>query len=247
MSSTCLELLGWNPRPQFKGPRPARPFVACLSHTSGVCEFILFWLYCRANAFMQNSCLVIAEQGFQGLQHYFHIQPLKWVMDQINVVMLSDKRWKSPQNYVERIVERVQQDGYDMVIIAPTGNTRRRCPWKSGYYHIGRKLGWGFRVVGFDFETKRLKTGPLVEPGQTLDATQKLLKEHMGDIAPLWVRSSSVKIRTHDPGSIGFTSGTAKLSALWLVVAVVALKSAGLRTTPAILVILAVPIACILW
>ena len=198
--STILELLGWNPKLKYKSFCPTKkPCVACLSHTAGVQEFLLYFLYSQSHKWIrERSCLVMAGKE----NPLFKKQPWKWVLSKVNLILLSDNRWKTPQGSIQYIVDEVRQKRYRMVIIAPTGKDKEVRPWKSGYYHIGKELGWGYRVTGFDFETRRLKFGPYVEPGKELSETQHLLQIHMGDIVPLRVKNSPIPIRDHDPKNV---------------------------------------------
>jgi len=147
----------------------------------------------------------------------FDTQPYKWVLSRINIILLGDKRWKESQNYVNHVVDQVKINKYKILIIAPTGKNEKR-PWKSGYYYIGKKLGWGYRVVGFDFEIKRLKMGPLVPHGESLDVTQRILKKHMGDIVPLRVENSLVPIRAHNQSAVNFVNKTSALVPIGLLI-----------------------------
>lgn len=210
----CLDFLNWDPRIQCKGIRPSKiPCVACLSHTAGTYEFLLYWLFFQCNPCLKHSCLVMAGKD----NPLFDTQPYKWVLSRINIILLGDKRWEESQNYVNHIVDQVKINKYKMLIIAPTGKNEKR-PWKSGYYYIGKKLGWGYRVVGFDFEIKRLKMGPLVPNGKSLNITQQILKKHMGDIVPLRVKNSLVPIRSHKQSNVNFVNKTSVLIPISLLI-----------------------------
>ena len=230
--SLGLGLLGWNAVIQRKGPSLDRePFVGCLSHTAGVEEFLLWWLYNQTSKFLrERACLVMAGRD----NPLFDRQPWKWALGKINIILLGDKRWRTPQGSVQRIAEEVRQKRYRAVILAPTGKDKEVRPWRSGYYHVANKLGWGFRVVGFDFSTRRLKVGPYVKPGKTLEETQRILQYHMGDIVPLRIKNSPVPIRDHDPKDVFFIDKQSLLVPVALLVVSVILvlslrKEAGRR------------------
>ena len=216
--SLYLELLGWNPRIKYKGPAPSKePFIACLSHTAGGHEFLLYWLYCQTNSLLKRSCLIMAGKD----NPLFDRQPHKWFLSKVNTILLGDKRWSEAQGYVDTIVTQAQKGKYTMVIIAPSGKDKKSLPWKTGYYHIGKKLGWGFRVVGFDFETKRLKIGPLVTAGQTLSETQLQLQRHMSDIVPYREKNSFITIREHNSRKVSLTTKDALIPLLLIIIVAV--------------------------
>ena len=148
--STCLELLGWNTRIAYRGSRPSKaPFVGCLSHTAGKHEILLWWLYTQSSPFLKDACLVMAGKDNELVSK----QPWKWVLSKVNLILSGD-----PQFSIQQIVDEVRRKKYKLLVIAPTCDREART-WKSDYYYIGVQLGWGFRVVGFDFETKRVKIG----------------------------------------------------------------------------------------
>jgi hypothetical protein len=197
--SNALELMGWDSRIQYKRPTLSKnPFIGCLSHTAGKQEFLLWWLFNQTVPFLKNSCLVMAGKD----NPLFGNQPYKYVLSHINIILLGDKRWKKSQGYVKKIAEEVVKKKYKVLVIAPSGKDQEPREWKSGYYNIGQELGWGFRVVGFDFETHRLKVGPYVETGKSYLETQKVLQVHMGDIVPLYLTNSYVKIKDHNTKNV---------------------------------------------
>jgi hypothetical protein len=200
--SFILNLLGWNDLIKYKGTSFKKsPFVGCLSHTSGVHEFLLWFLYSKTCPYLRkNFCIVMAGKN----NPLFDKQPWKWVLSQVNIILLGDKRWETPQGYVKYIANEVRKNRYKALIIAPTGKDKEVRPWKSGYYNIAKNLGWGFRVVGFDFNIRRMIIGSYVKPGMSLNKTQKILQSQMGDIVPLRIKNSPVPIRKHDPKKVFF-------------------------------------------
>jgi hypothetical protein len=215
--SLGLDLLGWSTIIQCRGKSPKKePFVGCLSHTAGINEFLLWWLYSHTNKYLKDrTCLVMAG----GDNPLFDREPWKFVLSKINIILLGDKRWETPQGIVKRIVDEARKKRYLAIIIAPTGKDKEARPWKSGYYYIGKELGWGFRVVGFDFSTRRLKIGPYVSPGLELHETQKILQSHMGDIVPLYIKNSPVPIRDHNHKDVYFLELQSILVPVGLIIA----------------------------
>ena len=207
MTKHLLELLGWNSVIKYKGLHPfKKPFVGCLSHTAGNYEFFLYWLYTQTDKNFKNFCLVMADNP------NFHKQPFKSILSKVNLILLSKERWNSSQNYVKKIVDEVIIKKYKYLILAPSGKDKQALPWKRGYYYIAKNLGWDFRVVGFDFESKRLKIGSLIK---LVDNPQKeieiLLQKEMGDIVPLRTKNSFVAIRDHNNKNISFIDRNALL------------------------------------
>ena len=215
--SLVLDLLGWNTLIEYRGKDFKKdPFVGCLSHTAGIHEFFLWWLFNHTDKYIKNrTCLVMAGKD----NRLFDRQPWKFILSKINIILLEDKRWEKPQGIVKRIVDEVRKKRYRTIILAPSGKDKEAKPWKSGYYYIGKELGWGYRALGFDFSTRRLKVGPYVSPGQELDETQKILQSHMGDIVPLNIKNSSVPIRDHNHKDVYFVKLQSILIPLGLILA----------------------------
>lgn len=155
----------------------------------------------------------------------FHVQPLKGILSKINIILITNTRLKSPQGCVNEIVDKVKKGGYNIVIIDPSGKDSEARPWKTGYYHIGVQLGWNYRVLGLDFESKCFKIGPIVSLGLSLDSTQELLQKHMSDIVPLYEKYSVVKIKSHNKNMVGIIDkSTCCMYVLWIICVIIIVR-----------------------
>jgi hypothetical protein len=130
--------------------------------------------------------------------------PFKQILDSVNVIRLSNKRWKTKQGYVEKIVDIIKKKKYNICILAPSGKDKQPLPWKSGYYYIAKSLGWDLKVVGFDFETKRLKVGNIISSSHEIEIVQEFLQKQMEDIVPLRPQNSWTAVRNYDKKNLSF-------------------------------------------
>jgi len=188
--TSILISCGWNPIIQIKNPFTTN-WVGCLSHTAGLHEFFLWLLYIKNHEDLSRTCLLMADNP------KFETFPYKQILDSVNVIRLSDKRWKTKQGYVEKIVDIIKKKKYNICILAPSGKDKQPLPWKSGYYYIAKSIGWDLRVVGFDFETKRLKIGNIISSSYDIEIAQKFLQKEMEDIVPLRPQNSWTAVRNY--------------------------------------------------
>ena len=195
--TSILISCGWNPIIQTKSAFTTN-WVGCLSHTAGLHEFFLWFLYIKNHVDLSRTCLLMADNP------KFEKFPYKQILDSVNVIRLSDKRWKTKQGYVEKIVDIIKKKKYNICILAPSGKDKQPLPWKSGYYYIAKSLGWDLRVVGFDFETKRLKIGITISSECEIEIAQAFLQKEMEDIVPLRPQNSWTAVRHYDKKKLSF-------------------------------------------
>jgi hypothetical protein len=130
--------------------------------------------------------------------------PYKQILDGANVIRLSNKRWTKKQGYVSKVVDIINEKRYNICILAPSGKDKEPLPWKTGYYYIAQSLGWDLKVVGFDFETKRLKTGSSISSNLPIKVVQSFLCKEMADIVPLRPRNSWTSVRPYNKNKLSF-------------------------------------------
>ncbi len=90
------------------------------------------------------------------------------------------------------------KDSY-FLLISPEGKIPAS-EWRSGYYHIAKKLGIPMRTVGLDYEQKQIRFESYRDP-QNYNSPEELevtLKKDMGEIVPLYPKGTTVPIREHD-------------------------------------------------
>jgi hypothetical protein len=195
--TSILISCGWNPIIQKKNLF-TNNWVGCLSHTAGPQEFFLWLLYIKNHEDLSRTCLLMADNP------KFEKFPYKQILDSVNVIRLSDKRWKTKQGYVEKIVDIIKKKKYNICILAPSGKDKQPLPWKTGYYYIAKSLGWDLRVVGFDFETKRLKIGNIISSSYEITIAEEFLQKEMEDIVPLRPQNSWTAVRNYDKKKLSF-------------------------------------------
>jgi hypothetical protein len=189
--TSILISCGWNPIIQTKSLFTTN-WVGCLSDRASLHEFFLWLLYIKIHEDLSRTCLLIEDNP------KFDKFPYKQILDSINVIILSDKRWKTKQGYVEKIVDIIKKKKYNICVLAPSDKDKTPLPC---YYYIAKSLGWDLRVVGFDFETKRLKLGNIISSSHEIEIAQEFLQKEMEDIVPLHPQKS---VRHYDQKKLSF-------------------------------------------
>ena len=197
MTDAILEILGWNTdmREIIKGAghfdfsNPPKPFVACLSHTSKW-ELFFYALYkplCEDELRLTGK-LAMAPQ-------YVDLMGKKIAnnLDIIPATRLEDKG----KGFVTSSIELFKDTDYNMFVIAPEGTLKAK-PWRTGFYHIAKGLGWDLRVVGFDFEEKSLYISDAISSKKSYEEVQTFLQKRMHRIVPFNLDGQVVPIRPHD-------------------------------------------------
>ena len=199
MTDAILEILGWNTnmiqigengnliRDSPKGPKP---FVACLSHTSKW-ELLFYALYkpLWEDEIRLKGVLAMAPQ-------YVDLMGKKLAnnLSIIGATRLEDKG----KGFVSSVVKMLKEnDDYNMFVIAPEGTLRAK-PWRTGFYHIAKEMGWDLRVVGFDFEDKSLYISNAISSDKSLEEVQTFLQKRVHRVAPFNIDGQIVPIRPHD-------------------------------------------------
>ena len=118
-----------------------------------------------------------------------------WFLRRVGCLQAT-KREEGGGGFVEKAVQFLEKESNWYLLISPEG-TLKRNPWRSGYFFLAQKLNCSIRVIGFDYEVKRLVRSPLIDPpGVTpLELYEAKLKRYMSDIVPRNVDQSFVRIR----------------------------------------------------
>ncbi len=111
----------------------------------------------------------------------------------IGATRLEDKG----KGFVASTVELLKKNDVNMFIIAPEGTLKAK-PWKTGFYHIAKEMGWDLRTVGFDFEEKSLYVSDPISSDKSFEEVQKFLQKRMHRIVPFNLDGQVVPIRSHD-------------------------------------------------
>lgn len=98
---------------------------------------------------------------------------------------------------VERIVQQLRQSEKFLFLISPKG-TIVKSPWRSGYYHIARKLDAHILVTGLDYERKEALVLEPIAPGEKEEDVKQHLVRDLARIVPLFPEEEVVETRKHD-------------------------------------------------
>ena len=182
MSSLILKMFGWNEEIRASNDElltldettvTKDKCVVLLSHTSSV-EFLLFMLYSNIYPNLANEFrTMVTERNF--------VFGLHFLLRSYNCIPVP-KACNS--NTVKRVCDQLKEDpSIRGLIMSPKGKLARS-PWKSGFYHIAKEMGWKVRVCGFDFERRCFAFGPVRDLASTYEKTKSILEKDMGFIVP---------------------------------------------------------------
>jgi len=188
----ALRLLGWHLEvelpPDLKSPEEfkEKPCILLLSHTSVFYDAFYYTLFMFASPKMREMKPLVVTIG---------TFPSPFLKDYLNHYSIPDCKRRG-KSVTEDVCERARRDGNRAIIIDPSGWAEGPGKWRTGWYHIARKMGWGIRVCGFDFYKKKLVIGPyypaptpigeLSEEGvkAEIDSMELEFKDEMSMIVP---------------------------------------------------------------
>lgn len=81
----------------------------------------------------------------------------------------------APAGFVGEVARAVRESPRMFLVIAPEG-TRRRSPWKSGFYRIAVAAGVPILVIAFDYPRRVVRFGPLFTPSGDFERDLPLLR-----------------------------------------------------------------------
>lgn len=191
LCSSLLQSWGW----QLPTDRDVRRFsshntrkiIIVISHTS-YWDFSLLMMYRQADPRIKKHLyLVVKPQAFDSWG---------WALKPMGCIPATRSE-DSGSGFVEKTVEQFQ--GKDIrLIISPEGKLDAT-EWRSGYYHIAKKLQASVMVAGLDYKKKCLYFGK-IHPFEDVDACSKdqleeMLMEEMSNIVPLHPERSRVNAK----------------------------------------------------
>lgn len=113
-----------------------------------------------------------ADIAFMAKRELF-VGPLGWLLRHLGGMPI---RRAAAHGLVEQMVARFRSSPRLWLGIAPEG-TRKRVPvWKSGFWYIAQAAGVPILPVAFDYPSRTITFGPLLEPGPNLAADLAALR-----------------------------------------------------------------------
>lgn len=181
--------MGWKPMTdkQFQLLNKYPRSVVVFSHTS-YADFFIMILYLLAYPQQtKNIRTIIKPEPFQYIGYILR------KLGGIPATRVADKNGGS----TIKIIEELQQQECFILLISPKG-TIVKSSWRNGYYHIASNLKCQLMVIGLDYEKKCV----IVEDGlnyhEDQDKIERILKEKLSNIVPLFPQEEVVDIRHHN-------------------------------------------------
>ncbi len=196
-SRFLLFLLGWGPPPikdieNKKGKN--KNAILLFSHTS-YWDFWLIILYKFGYPeFLADVYTVMKPQAMEAWYGFW----LPWC-NFIPATRLEDVS----NGFVDRNVTLIESLGQCYILIAPKGMMKLN-KWRSGYYHLAKKMEAPIYVTGLDFEKHQLRVlaGHSPDNYGSYEEMERILQEKMGQIIPLYVDRVPYNLRSYDATKI---------------------------------------------
>ncbi|MDM0111457.1 lysophospholipid acyltransferase family protein [Variovorax sp. J22R133] len=156
LSRGTLRLLGWRVEGELS-PRAARCVVIAAPHTSNWdFPFTLMAAFALGMhiRWLGKASLFPASIG--------------WLMRWLGGIPVHRER---SNNLVAASIEALKTaPGPLQLVMAPEGTRSRATQWKTGFHHIARGAGLPIQLSYLDWGNRRCGLGPLVEPGDDVEA-----------------------------------------------------------------------------
>ncbi len=189
---SLLQSWGWQLPAEREIRRFANPnmkkIIVVISHTS-YWDFSLMMMYRQADPRIKKLLyLVVKPQAFDSWG---------WALKPMGCIPAT-RAEDSGNGFVEKTVEQFR-DKDIRLIISPEGKLDAT-EWRSGYYHIAKKLQASVMVAGLDYKRKRLYFGK-IHSFEDVDACSKdqleeMLMEEMSNVVPLHPERSRVNAKS---------------------------------------------------
>jgi 1-acyl-sn-glycerol-3-phosphate acyltransferase len=82
----------------------------------------------------------------------------------------------APGGIVEQVAGEMLRAERMWFVLAPEGTRRRVEQWKPGFWKIARAAGVPVFTVGFDYPSRRIELGQLVELGDDFEADMRRIR-----------------------------------------------------------------------
>ena len=99
--------------------------------------------------------------------------PVGWILRRVGGMPVDRK---APGGIVEQVAAEMRRAERMWFVLAPEGTRRRVEQWKPGFWRIARAAGAPVFTVGFDYPTRRILLGQLVELTDDYDADMRRIR-----------------------------------------------------------------------
>lgn len=183
-------MLGWEDLEQYHYDL-ARRYKRCIiiyPHTSRA-DFLLYLAYYEKYNLLQSRAKVLVNPKF--------MERWGWLADGFGGISSTDVNVRGG-NAVERICEELSKHEEFLFFISPKGCLEKR-EWRSGYYHIARRLNCPIAVGGFDYNKKRfIIKEPFSVNGLSIEECEERCRRDFFDITPHYPEASEFPIAAHE-------------------------------------------------
>ena len=157
-----LRLLGWRVEGTLS-PRAARCVVIAAPHTSNWdFPYTLLAAFALDMHIRWLGKAALFRAPFGGLMRWLGGIPVR--------------RDRSSNLVASSVAALQAAPGPLQVVVAPEGTRSRSRQWKTGFHHMARGAGLPIQLSYLDWGTRRCGLGPLVEPGDDVDADMARIK-----------------------------------------------------------------------
>jgi 1-acyl-sn-glycerol-3-phosphate acyltransferase len=156
LSRRLLPLLGWRVEGRLP-PRASRCVVIAAPHTSNWdFPYTLLAAFALGMHIRWLGKASLFRAPFGGLMRWLGGIPVQ--RDRSNKLVSSS------------VVALQAAVGPLQLVVSPEGTRRRTADWKTGFHHIARGAGLPILLSYLDWGGRRCGVGPLVDPGEDIDA-----------------------------------------------------------------------------
>jgi len=148
LSKFLLKILGW--KAVYEGmPTEQKCIIIGVPHTTAW-DFVISWLY-YTSAGRTANVMVKKE---------FFFWPVGILMRKMGALPIDRSRGA---NIIRQTIQKVKENEYIHLAIAPEGTRDRTTRWKAGFHMIARETGIPVYLGSFDWSRKIITTGDRFE------------------------------------------------------------------------------------
>lgn len=184
--SFLLRAMGWNPQPLLPADVDSfeelsdKPCVFIFSHTAMFWDCYFYSLYYKILRWKDGKSPIFLT--------FLDIPVFGKIANCISIKKIREAGQEGDQkSVIDELCSEVNRQRANHIIISPAGHPNIKKAWKSGYFHIAKRLGWGVRTFGFDYCKKRLVIGEYndLTSVENREDIEDELQMQMADIVPL--------------------------------------------------------------
>ena len=166
--STCLRLAGW--RIEGDLPTMGKCIIVAAPHTSNW-DFVIG---------MAGVFALGIEFHWMG-KHTLFRPPFGGVMRWLGGLAIDRT---AAHGVVEQVTGEFDKRQQLLLVVTPEGTRSKVARWKTGFWHIARSAEVPIQLAGIDYGRKRLLFGPLLHPGDSLEADMATIQAYYRGMTP---------------------------------------------------------------